>query len=76
MVVKYAAENSNRARTTVCQKLPADFQAKVDSFREFGEKQVTEHNMPPDHIINMDEVPLTFELNYLKLGQNACIHIN
>ena len=69
MVVKYAAENSNRARTTVCQKLPADFQAKVDSFREFGEKQVTEHNMPPDHIINMDEVPLTFELNNLKLGQ-------
>ena len=39
-----------------CQKLPADFQAKVDSFREFIEKQVTEHNVSPDHIINMDEV--------------------
>ena len=38
------------------QKLPADLQAKVDSFREFIEKQGTEHNVSPDHIINMDEV--------------------
>ncbi|XP_072220783.1 zinc finger MYM-type protein 4-like isoform X2 [Leuresthes tenuis] len=30
---------SIRARTTVCQKLPADFQAEVDSFREFHEEQ-------------------------------------
>ena len=44
------------ARTTVYQKLPADFQAKVDSFREFIEKQVTEHNSSTDYIINMDEV--------------------
>ena len=48
---------SMRARTAVCQKLPADLQAEVDSFREFIEKQVTEHNVSPDHIINMDEVP-------------------
>jgi len=40
---------------TVC-RLPADFQAEVDSFREFIEKQVTEHNESPDHMINMDEV--------------------
>ena len=53
---------SIRAQTPVCQKLPADFQAKVDSFREFIEKQVTEHNVLPDHIINMDEVPLTFDI--------------
>uniref|UniRef100_A0AAR2J5P4 HTH CENPB-type domain-containing protein n=1 Tax=Pygocentrus nattereri TaxID=42514 RepID=A0AAR2J5P4_PYGNA len=53
---------SIRARTTMSQKLPADFQAKVDSFREFVEKHVTEHNMTPDHIINMDEVPLTFDI--------------
>ena len=32
---------SIRARTTVCQKLPADFQAEVDSFRELIENQVT-----------------------------------
>lgn len=53
---------SIRARTTLCQKLPADFQAKVDSFREFVKKQVTEYNVSPDHIINMDEVPLTFDI--------------
>lgn len=53
---------SIRARTTVSQKLPADFQAKIDSFREFVEKQVTEHNVTPDHIINMDELPHTFDI--------------
>jgi len=47
---------SIRVQTTVCQKLPADFQGHVDSFREFIEKQVTEHNVSLDHIINMDEV--------------------
>ena len=36
---------SIRARTSMSQKLPADFQAKIDSFREFIEKQVTEHNV-------------------------------
>lgn len=29
----------SNARTTLCQKLPAHFQAEVDSFREFVEKQ-------------------------------------
>jgi len=47
---------SIRARTAVCQKLSADFQAKVDSFREFLEKQVTEHNVSSDHIIDTDAV--------------------
>lgn len=53
---------SIRARTTMCQKQPADFQAKVDSFCEFIQKHVSEHNVTPDHIINMDEVPLTFDI--------------
>lgn len=53
---------SIRAQTTVYQKLPSDFQVKIDSFRKFIEKQVIEHNVTPDHIINMDEVLLTFPL--------------
>ena len=53
---------SIRARTAMSQKLPADFQSKIDSFREFIEKHVGEHNVTPDHIINMDEVPLTFDI--------------
>ncbi|KAJ0023466.1 hypothetical protein NQD34_003365 [Periophthalmus magnuspinnatus] len=59
---------SIRARTTMSQNLPVDFQAKVNSFREFFEKQVTEHNVTPDHIINMDEVPLTLEFS---MGQSV-----
>lgn len=39
---------SIRARTTMSHKLPVDFQAKVNSFREFVEKHVTEH-VTPDH---------------------------
>lgn len=41
-------------------KLPVDVQEKVDTFREFVKKHVAEHSMSPEHIINMDEVPLTF----------------
>ena len=59
MVLPRHATQPPLYQSTVCQKLPADFQAEVDSFREFIEKQVTEHNVSPDHIINMDEVPLT-----------------
>uniref|UniRef100_A0AAR2LC38 HTH CENPB-type domain-containing protein n=1 Tax=Pygocentrus nattereri TaxID=42514 RepID=A0AAR2LC38_PYGNA len=61
---------SIRARTTMSQKLPADVQAKVDSFREFVEKHVTEHNVTLDHIINMDEVPLTFDI---PMGRNSFV---
>jgi len=53
---------SIRAWTPVFQKLPGDFQAEVDSFREFIESQVTGHNVSPDHIIKMDEIPLTFDI--------------
>lgn len=44
----------------MCQKLPADFQPMVVSFCEFVVKQETEH-VSPDHIINMDKIPLTFD---------------
>lgn len=40
---------------TVCQKLPADFRAKVGSFGKLIEKQPTQHKGSPHHIINMDE---------------------
>lgn len=60
---------SIRARTTVCQKQPADFQAQVDSFREFVEKQVIEHNVTLVHITNMDEVPLTFDFPKAEVSQ-------
>lgn len=43
-----------------CQKLPQDFQAKVVSFLAFVKKEITAHDVTADCIINMDEVPLTF----------------
>lgn len=53
---------SIRARTTMSQKLPADFQAKVERFREFIEKHVSEHNETPDHIFTWTRFPLTFDI--------------
>lgn len=53
---------SIRAWTSVCQKWPEDFQFKVNSFHELVRKQLVEHNMSPDNIINTDEVPLTFDI--------------
>lgn len=47
----------------MCQKLPAEFQAKADSSHEFVGKYVTEQNLTLDHIINIDEVSLTFDIH-------------
>lgn len=53
---------SIRARTTLCQQLPPDYQEKINNFRTFVESKIKEHFIGPDEIINMDEVPLTFDL--------------
>uniref|UniRef100_A0A3P8W7B6 HTH CENPB-type domain-containing protein n=2 Tax=Cynoglossus semilaevis TaxID=244447 RepID=A0A3P8W7B6_CYNSE len=50
------------APTTMFQNLPPDFQVQFDSFRVFVKEQVTAHHVLPDHIINMDEVPITFDI--------------
>lgn len=51
-----------RARTTVCQKLPDDFQAQLDNFSSFVREEVAKKNVSASHIVNMDEVPLTFDI--------------
>ena len=53
---------SIRARTTMSQQLPADFEEKMAAFRLFTEEQIREHGIAPFNIVNMDEVPLTFDL--------------
>lgn len=53
---------SIRARTTLCQQLPPDYEDKITNFREFTQRQIGEYSIGPDEIINMDEVPLTFDL--------------
>ncbi|EEC07020.1 POGO family transposable element, partial [Ixodes scapularis] len=47
-----------RAHTTVCQKLPDDFKGKMASFQE----QIQAHDVRLNRIVNMDEVPLTFDI--------------
>ena len=53
---------SIRARTTVCQQLPPDYKEKITNFGEFTQRKIEEYSIGPDQIINMDEVPLTFDL--------------
>lgn len=53
---------SIRSRTTVCQTLPADFEEKLVNFRAYCIDKVADYNISPDSVINMDEVPLTFDL--------------
>lgn len=54
---------SIRARTTMCQKLPDDFQQKLGSFFVlFVLKKIQEHDIAACNIVNMDEVPLTFDI--------------
>ena len=47
---------SIRVRTSLCQQLPPDYEEKVSNFRKFTDAKIAQHN-----IINMDEVPLTFD---------------
>ncbi|KAL1470946.1 hypothetical protein MTO96_040171 [Rhipicephalus appendiculatus] len=51
-----------RAHTTVCQKLPDDFQAQLERFSSFVREEVAKNNVSASHIVNMDEVPLTFDI--------------
>lgn len=51
-----------RARTTVSQKLPDDFQAQLERFSSFVREEIAKKNVSASHIVNMDEVPLTFDI--------------
>lgn len=52
---------SIRTRTTVGQKLPDDWEEKMDNFKTFVKNMIERENYPMDKIGNMDEVPLTFD---------------
>lgn len=53
---------SIRTRTTVSQQLPKDYQEKLATFRAYCKNKITEKKIRPEHITNMDEVPLTFDI--------------
>ena len=52
---------SIRTRTTVSQQLPKDYQEKLANFRAYCKNKITEKKIRPEHITNIDEIPLTFE---------------
>ncbi|KAJ8280487.1 hypothetical protein GJAV_G00055280 [Gymnothorax javanicus] len=53
---------SIRTRTTVSQQLPKDYEEKLATFRAYCKNTITEKKIRPEHITNMDEVPLTFDI--------------
>lgn len=63
-VFKFMKRNglSVRARTTVGQRLPDEWETKLKDFKEFVKKEVDELRLNPDDIVNMDEVPMSFDI--------------
>ncbi|XP_054652059.1 zinc finger MYM-type protein 4-like isoform X1 [Dunckerocampus dactyliophorus] len=49
---------SIRARTTLCQQLPSDYEETVTN----TQTEIAENSMGPDDIVNMDEAPSTSDL--------------
>lgn len=52
---------SVRARTTVGQELPENWEEKAKDFLTYTKKIIREKKLSPKEIINMDEVPLCFD---------------
>ncbi|KFM61528.1 Pogo transposable element with KRAB, partial [Stegodyphus mimosarum] len=50
-----------RSRTTLCQAVPDDVDEKKASFLQFTRKLIAEGKYSLKNVINMDEVPLTFD---------------
>ncbi|GAA6090407.1 secretory phospholipase A2 receptor-like [Tachysurus ichikawai] len=53
---------SIRARTTVAQQLTADYKEKLAIFHTYCKNKITHKKIQPNHITNMDEVPLNFDI--------------
>ena len=52
---------SVRARTTVGQRLPQDWQGLMSNFVDFAERSITRLALSRDKILNIDEVRMTFD---------------
>lgn len=51
-----------RQRTTLFQTLPEDHREKMAAFQAFVADQTKKFNLGSEQIVNMDEVPLTFDI--------------
>lgn len=63
-IFKFMKRNqlSVRVRTTVGQKLPEDWEEKISNFRDFVAKEINQQKLSYADIINMDEVPMSFDI--------------
>ncbi|KAF4803482.1 pogo transposable element with KRAB domain-like protein [Turdus rufiventris] len=62
---------SIRTGTTVGQQLPADYKEKLATFRSYCKSKISEKNIQPHCIINMDEVPLTFDMPLMRTVEHT-----
>ncbi|XP_007245626.3 pogo transposable element with KRAB domain isoform X1 [Astyanax mexicanus] len=49
-------------RNTASQKLTKDYEETLAFFRNYCKNKITEKKIRPEHITNMDEVPLSFDI--------------
>ncbi|KAF4804982.1 pogo transposable element with KRAB domain-like protein [Turdus rufiventris] len=62
---------SVHTKTTVSQQLPADYEEKLVTFLSYCKSKISEKNIQPHCIINMDEVPLTFDMPLTRTMQQT-----
>ena len=62
---------SIRTRTTVCQQLPADYKEQLAGFRSYCKRKISEENIQRHCIVNMDEVPLTFDMPLMRTVEHT-----
>ena len=53
---------SIRCKTTLSQRRPSDFEEKASTFRQFCLMKIEEKNIDHNCIVNMDEVPVPFDM--------------
>uniref|UniRef100_K7FGE7 DDE-1 domain-containing protein n=1 Tax=Pelodiscus sinensis TaxID=13735 RepID=K7FGE7_PELSI len=49
-------------RTSVGQCLPDEWEKKMDDFKTFLHKEINQLGLKPNNVINMDEVPMSFDI--------------
>ena len=58
-------------RTTLCQQLPADYKEQLAGFRSYCKRKISEKNIQLHCIVNMDEVPLTFDMPLMRTVEHT-----